>query len=118
VNVKKKKKNTRHRALRTIAPDPTCIVFAVVAWGIIPLSADFAFGAFRYSSWNMFLTLCSLPSFLLPLWLTRFPESPKFLMEHGDFDEALDCLRHIYTLNTGKPGHEYPVRRSLYLTIK
>ncbi|XP_025408242.1 synaptic vesicle glycoprotein 2C-like [Sipha flava] len=86
------------------------ILAPLVAWGIIPLSADFAFGAFRYSSWNMFLTLCSLPSFLLPLWLTRFPESPKFLMEHGDFDEALDCLRHIYTLNTGKPGHEYPLK--------
>jgi len=83
---------------------------AVVAWGIIPMTANYAIGILRYSSWNLFLTLCSLPSILLALWLTRFPESPKFLLECGEFDEALDCLKRIYTENTGEPGEAYPVR--------
>lgn len=84
-------------------------MFTVVAWGIIPLTNHYTFSIFRYSSWNLFLTLCSFPSFLLALWLTRFPESPKFLLECGEFDEALDCLKQIYTENTGEPGEAYPV---------
>lgn len=84
----------------------------MVAWAVIPLKAAYAFNAFRYSSWNLFLTLCSLPSILLALWLTRFPESPKFLLECGEFDEALECLKRIYRENTGEPEEAYPVRRT------
>lgn len=85
--------------------------FIVVAWGVIPWTTKYTFGILQYSSWNIFLTLCSLPSILLALWLTRFPESPKFLLECGEFDEALECLKRIYTENTGEPGDAYPVRR-------
>ncbi|KAE9542690.1 hypothetical protein AGLY_002601 [Aphis glycines] len=85
-------------------------IIDMVAWGIIPLSANYTIGILKYSSWNLFLTLCSLPSILLALWLTQFPESPKFLLECGEFDEALECLKRIYTENTGEPGDAYPVR--------
>lgn len=87
--------------------------FLVVAWGIIPLTMRYTYGVFSYSSWNFFLALCSTPSLLLALWLTRFPESPKFLLECGEFDEALDCLKRIYTENTGEPGDAYPVTESI-----
>ncbi|KAL5245387.1 hypothetical protein ACI65C_012797 [Semiaphis heraclei] len=87
------------------------ILLPLVAWGIIPLPNHYNIGGLlQYSSWNIFLTLCSLPSILLALWLTQFPESPKFLLECGEFDEALECLKRIYTANTGEPGDAYPVR--------
>lgn len=47
---------------------------------------------------------------MLGCWLFAFPESPKFLIECGEMDEALDVLGHIFERNTGKPQSEYPVR--------
>lgn len=37
-------------------------------------------------------------------------------MECGEFDEALDCLKRIYTENTGEPGEAYPVRQEIDFT--
>lgn len=48
-------------------------------------------------------------SLLLGCWLFAFPESPKFLIECGEMDEALDVLGHIFERNTGKARAEYPV---------
>lgn len=48
-------------------------------------------------------------SLLLGCWLTFFPESPKFLIECGETDEALAILRYMYQKNTGKGQTEYPV---------
>ncbi|XP_050422928.1 synaptic vesicle glycoprotein 2B-like [Adelges cooleyi] len=86
------------------------VALPLIAWGIIPIPLQYTYSIFKYSSWNGFLTLCSLPSILLALWLTRFPESPKFLLECGEYEEALKCLKRIYTENTGEPGDTYPVR--------
>ncbi|XP_050542198.1 synaptic vesicle glycoprotein 2C-like [Daktulosphaira vitifoliae] len=86
------------------------IALPLIAWGIIPLTIEYRYDIFKYSSWNVFLTLCSLPSIFLALWLTQFPESPKFLLECGEYEEALKCLKQIYMENTGEPGDSYPVR--------
>lgn len=57
----------------------------------------------------MFVAVCALPSIFLGLWLFLFPESPKFLVECGENDTALDILRGIYHSNTGKSISDYPV---------
>uniref|UniRef100_A0A1A9ZZ58 Major facilitator superfamily (MFS) profile domain-containing protein n=1 Tax=Glossina pallidipes TaxID=7398 RepID=A0A1A9ZZ58_GLOPL len=45
---------------------------------------------------------------ILPgLWLLAFPESPKFLLEHGESDKALEILVHIFVKNTGQKPEEY-----------
>lgn len=64
---------------------------------------------FRFSSWNLFVAICSLPSIFIGLWLFWFPESPKFLLECGEPDAALEVLRDMYAMNTGKEPMEYPV---------
>lgn len=48
-------------------------------------------------------------SLLLGGWLTFFPESPKFLIECGETEEALAVLRYMYQKNTGNRPTEYPV---------
>lgn len=54
----------------------------------------------------MFIFILSL---LLGCWLFFFPESPKFLIECGETEEALDVLRYMYQENTGKAQTDYPV---------
>lgn len=52
-------------------------------------------------------------SLVLGFWLFFFPESPKFLIECGETEAALDILRDIYASNTGNHRSEYPVRNYL-----
>ncbi|MCV4726305.1 MFS transporter, partial [Escherichia coli] len=72
-----------------------------IAWVIIPLHIDFESEYFLFRSWNLFVALCSIPSLFIGLWLYSFPESPKYLIEGGMFDEALTVFREMYALNTG-----------------
>lgn len=46
---------------------------------------------------------------MLGSWLFFFPESPKFLIECGETEEALEILRDMYEENTGNLRSEYPV---------
>lgn len=68
-------------------------------------------------SWHIFLLICSFPSILTVIFVTFFPESPKFLMTQGRNDEALDILRNIFSMNTRKPKNEYPVNINSYANI-
>lgn len=86
------------------------IMLPAVAWLLIPLQLRIETSFFLYSSWNLFVTLVSVPSLLLALWMLRFPESPKFLFECGEYDQALDILRMIFSYNTGKDVEHYPVK--------
>lgn len=81
---------------------------------MIPLQIRIETDYFLYTSWNLFVTLVSVPSILLALWLTRFPESPKFLFECGEYDQALDVLRTMFSSNTGKEVEHYPVSNGEY----
>lgn len=64
---------------------------------------------FHFKSWNLFVALCALPSIVLGLWLFAFPESPKFLLECGEADAALEVFKWIYAQNTGQDPETYPV---------
>lgn len=86
------------------------ILLPLIAWLIIPLSINVDTEYFTFHSWNMFVAVCSVPSLLLAAWLSRFPESPKFLLECGEYDKALDVLKHMYAVNTGESPGTYPVR--------
>ncbi|KAK9754895.1 Sugar transporter [Popillia japonica] len=86
------------------------IVLPSIAWIIIPLDINYVTSGFFFKSWNLFVIVSSLPSILLGIWLCSFPESPKFLLECGEPDEALEILRDIYKSNTGDSGANYPIR--------
>ncbi|KAL9892747.1 synaptic vesicle glycoprotein 2C-like [Glossina fuscipes] len=83
------------------------IMLPGIAWGIIPRSINWKSGIFFYHSWNLFVAMCAVPSLVLGLWLLAFPESPKFLLEHGESDKALEILIHIFVKNTGQKPEEY-----------
>lgn len=84
-------------------------MFSGIAWIVIPMDFRFEYEYFRFSSWNLFVAICSLPSIFIGLWLFTFPESPKFLLECGEPDAALDVLREMYEKNTGKDSISFPV---------
>lgn len=64
---------------------------------------------FKFASWNLFVAACAIPSVLIGLWLFFFPESPKFLLECGEPDEALEVLKNMYASNTGESAAAFPV---------
>ncbi|KAK6641926.1 hypothetical protein RUM44_013646 [Polyplax serrata] len=91
-------------------PHPLLLMSTVIAWLVIPLDINYETEYFVFRSWNLFVALCSLPSIFLGVWLCIFPESPKYLIEGEMFDEALNVFREMYSLNTGNPPDEYPVK--------
>lgn len=86
------------------------ILLPATAWLIIPQSVRFSNNYFFFNSWNLFVLVCSLPAIVLGLWLLWFPESPKFLVECGEYDQALEILRRMFTINTGQDSLAYPIR--------
>lgn len=86
------------------------IALPLIAWSIIPLKFKFEYGSFFISSWNLFVAVCALPSLFIGFWLFAFPESPKFLIECGETDAALEVLKDIFHRNTGKSRDQYPVK--------
>lgn len=90
----------------------TCgiILLPGIAWLVIPLPIRYANEYFIFGSWQLFVAVCSLPSLVVAAWLAVYPESPKFLLECGEYEEALEVLQEMFHSNTGRPKSEYPVR--------
>ena len=85
-----------------------CLVLTAIAWAIIPLK--FTFPLFRWESWQLFVAVCALPSLIIAFALFFFPESPKFLLELGEYEYALSILQKIFHRNTGNRPETYPVK--------
>jgi len=82
-----------------------------LAWLIIPRKMGFTSLSFTYNSWRIFLLICAVPSFVVTGLLLLLPESPKYLLSSGRYEEALEIFRKIYVINTGKPRDTYTVTR-------
>ncbi|XP_068146919.1 synaptic vesicle glycoprotein 2C-like [Drosophila tropicalis] len=86
-----------------------------IASGILPIMAliilpsDFKLGndKFSYASWQLFLTLGTIPSIIVAIGFGFMPESPKFDIHHGKNARAMNTLKKIQYLN-GKRGQELP----------
>lgn len=89
------------------------LLVASLAWLIIPSEIGFESAEFAYNSWRIFLVICAIPSFIVAILLMYLPESPKFLLSCGRFEEALAIFRGIYVTNTGKDPSTYPVKELL-----
>ncbi|XP_051169177.1 synaptic vesicle glycoprotein 2B-like isoform X2 [Leptopilina boulardi] len=80
---------------------------AAVGLGIIPLKFDIENNYFSFHSWNLYIIICSLPSFILGFCLIFLPETPKYLAECGSREKLLQVLIEMYEQNNGKSGKEY-----------
>lgn len=76
---------------------------------IIPNEMGVTSSSFTYNSWRIFLLICAVPSFVVTGLLLLLPESPKYLLSSGKYEEALEIFRKIYVYNTGRPSDTYTV---------
>lgn len=67
-----------------------------------------------FNSWRLFVGIFGLPSLLAAFLVSKYPETPKFLLSQGQNDKALEILRQMFVLNTKKEAHHYPV--SMFLS--
>ncbi|XP_063848504.1 synaptic vesicle glycoprotein 2B-like isoform X1 [Scylla paramamosain] len=86
------------------------VIVAVFALVTIPYDIGFQAPGFVYNSWRVFLTVCALPALITAIVMMWLPESPMFLLTKDRKDEALDVLRKMYSLNTGKQPYTYPIK--------
>eukprot|EP00088_Acartia_fossae_P019815 TRINITY_DN2157_c0_g1_i18.p1 TRINITY_DN2157_c0_g1~~TRINITY_DN2157_c0_g1_i18.p1 ORF type:complete len:533 (-),score=59.66 TRINITY_DN2157_c0_g1_i18:164-1762(-) len=87
------------------------VTVAGLAWLIIPHHLGVEEGGFKFNSWRIFVVLSAVPSLLVAFSLTFLPESPKFLLTKGRHDEALQVLRRMYSMNTGREQSSYPIHQ-------
>ncbi|XP_042241451.1 synaptic vesicle glycoprotein 2C-like [Homarus americanus] len=83
---------------------------ALMAWIIIPRTGITVVldEEHHFSSWRVFLAICSLPSFAAVIGLYFMPESPRFLLEKGREVEAMMVYKKIFKWNNAhNPGAEY-----------
>ncbi|XP_031848592.1 synaptic vesicle glycoprotein 2C [Nomia melanderi] len=86
------------------------LILPGLAWIIIPLPISFQFHGMVYNSWRLFLAIIGVPTLVVTLIATRYPESPKFLVSQGKTEQALKILKKIYAINTGNHEDDYPVK--------
>ncbi|CAK1543794.1 unnamed protein product [Leptosia nina] len=79
----------------------------ILAW--IVFAIDWEGYSINIRPWRILTITYALPLILSALWMTQTKESPKFLMNRGKEEEALDVLGHIFAFNTGKSADEYKV---------
>lgn len=89
-----------------------CVINAALAWLVVPQPWSIVLwdGAFVYNSWRIYLSLCGVSTLIGVICLSFFPESPKFLMTQNRNEDALEVFKHIYSVNTGLPKDNYPIR--------
>lgn len=83
------------------------------AWLIIP--QDWALYIpwlpHMFRPWRLFIILNVVPSIAAASILFFLPESPKFLFNNTKEKEAVEVLRRMFAVNTGRNVDEYPVER-------
>ncbi|XP_013139438.1 PREDICTED: synaptic vesicle glycoprotein 2C-like [Papilio polytes] len=106
-------KNIRDRILMLYCSfmSLSLVVAALISWGVLlqPWHVVIIKGYFELRIWNIYLYICSIWSLLAAVLYCTIPESPKYLLSHGQEREALEVLRKVYSENTGKPKTEYPI---------
>ncbi|XP_066591984.1 synaptic vesicle glycoprotein 2C-like [Prorops nasuta] len=86
------------------------ILLPLIGWVIIPLDIEYRTSGFSFRSWNLFVMICSLPTMLIAIWFSRFPETPKYLAETNKNVQLYEVLSRMYAENRRKPPEEYATK--------
>lgn len=82
-----------------------------LAWSIFPQDWKFYLGSYVVNTWQIFLAVCAIPSWVSCIIVFFLPESPKFLMSKGKNHEALEVFRNVFAINHMKSADEYPIKK-------
>lgn len=80
------------------------LVLPLVAWVVINQDwiIEFPSVEFSYKPWRLFIVGCSILSLVAFIILCFLPESPKFVLSHGNQAEAKEILKVVHRWNCGK----------------
>ncbi|XP_075976085.1 putative transporter svop-1 [Anticarsia gemmatalis] len=86
-------------------------VMAVIAIPVLPLTFSYYIPVLDiyFNSWRLLDMIYALPIAVSAIGANFAYESPKYLVSVGRHEEALEALRGMYVLNTGKSGDSYQV---------
>ncbi|CAH0554057.1 unnamed protein product [Brassicogethes aeneus] len=85
------------------------ILLPGVAFSLLRRSALETFKLYDFSPWRIFVLICGVPSLLSIVVLWFLPETPKYLISKGRFEEARNVFQGIFKWNTGQSTSLYPV---------
>ena len=71
------------------------IVSGQLAAFVINAVLDTWLGESMDGVWRIMFSICALPALALFFGMLRMPESPRWLVEKGDYDKALDVLKTV-----------------------
>ncbi|XP_017488324.1 PREDICTED: synaptic vesicle glycoprotein 2A-like, partial [Rhagoletis zephyria] len=110
------KTRIRYVALLTIFLPLAFVILPAVGLVILPLQFDSVIFGMRFTSWRLFFLINTTLSFSGLAGLCTLPETPKYMLVHGNHDGALNTLRSIYSKNTGDNPENFPVKSILLET--
>lgn len=87
-----------------------------LAWGILPLAInlEIPFLGIIYRSWRLLILCYGSPAIIAAICISILPESPKYLLTQGLKTDALDILKRMYKINTGKSEDDFPVSEIIW----
>ncbi|XP_044756975.1 synaptic vesicle glycoprotein 2B-like [Coccinella septempunctata] len=87
-----------------------------MAWLILPYDwkMDIEYLDLEFRPWRLLMIVYALPSFIFFLMLLVLPESPKFLMTQGKFDEVLEILKTMFSVNKGFDREDFMVSELIW----
>ncbi|XP_063243862.1 synaptic vesicle glycoprotein 2B-like isoform X3 [Bacillus rossius redtenbacheri] len=82
-----------------------------IAWLVIPQDWEVDLPWLTFNSWRVFVVLCAVPGILACSFvLLLLPESPRYLLDQGEQQEALRVMKRIYSQNTNDNPVNYLVK--------
>ncbi|XP_045534652.1 synaptic vesicle glycoprotein 2C-like [Papilio machaon] len=86
------------------------VIVPLFAWAVLPLDFRVDFGAYDFRPWRLLTIMYGLLFIIAALLLLRGPESPKYLLSQGRYEETLDLLKMIYSKNRKKSPDEFSIK--------
>ncbi|KAL3276541.1 hypothetical protein HHI36_011916 [Cryptolaemus montrouzieri] len=82
-----------------------------LAWLILPQqwTVDIDFMNLEFKPWRLLIIIYAMPSFIFAILLCFLPESPKFLLTQGKYEETLEILKTMFKVNRGLSKEDYVV---------
>ncbi|XP_013192864.1 synaptic vesicle glycoprotein 2B [Amyelois transitella] len=87
-------------------------IMAALSIPVLPLTFSFyiPYLDIHFNSWRLLNLIFSCPCAISAFGLLFAYESPKYLLSSGDHDQAMDILKRVFVVNTGKDKDLYMVK--------